>query len=137
MGLLPDDMPLSVKLLSGSTRSIEQQVEGNTTGNITMTSLATQATLGKPFWASDFLGWYDAPVYGSIYAEGSYERNLFTNIYYNASSTAFFAADNGGVEIIFTAGDEFKLEHTQLDDIDGVDPITNVQLYDLLKNLVK
>lgn len=54
---LPGSGNLSIKLLAGSSRSIELEVEGNTSGTSTISSLRSQSGFGSPVSISDWYGY--------------------------------------------------------------------------------
>lgn len=54
---LPGSGNLGIKLIAGSSRSIELEVEGNTSGTITISSLRTQSGFSSPVRISDWYGY--------------------------------------------------------------------------------
>jgi len=58
---LPESGPLSIKSAAGAGRSISQQVDGNETGNKSLTTLSTTAGFTAPHSMLEFRGWPSTP----------------------------------------------------------------------------
>ena len=117
MGFIPSSFPISIKDEEGLDNSVEQQIQGNIVGTELASALGAQAGLTTPFLASDWLGWYPVPAFGTVYATDTY----------TAIKTDHYIEYNAAYKIDLDASNQTVLQYS-------VD-VTNWKLYFAPSNL--